>query len=356
MDGAQLKTLADLNFIARRDYKPAEPLLSRMIAFTQALSSRDSGMVRGFVNANRADVSNQLGMMAATKDGEYWKGQGIFDAFSGEFGVAVAIVPPPGQTPAPNPPAPPSPAPGGSVDLNSLTVDQLKALAQKLAPYLPAPFPTSATQGVTVEGEGTILLAANLNGEERQEKMRHVRRGIFQLNGWDNGMRSHQNWRHSGTDRLPYAVFGGNSRGSFESNWFPAAGEFNADPVPGVDYATVQQLEDPNHPMYDIYRGQGFIVDQGSQPVTEYGTSALDLTRWPRANRRRTMIGTQRKGWPLVFVVSPIRPNGLPVNWGVAWCDSDGSPNPWHFVVDGALRRFESYELPDGRRGICYRP
>lgn len=354
--------LRDLNYIARTDYKITNPspLWTRFILLNEALAA-------GTFATNPAtqfpDAPTLLGMMAATDQGKWWQavgerfdGKPIISWLAGEMKTTIAAVSPPGATPAPTPtpvPTPtPTPTPGESIDFANLTVDQLKALAAKLAPFLPVPLPTSSS--VTVESEGEIHLRSNLSQEERQEKMTHIRHGRLSANGWDNGVRLSQNWRHEGTDVLPYSIYGGNSRGSFESNWFPAArdelGRTRQQRGDGwnlVDLATVAELEDPAHPMYDVYRGQGFIVDQGAQPITAYGSNGDVLVDRLQAIRRRTMIGTQRKGWPLAFVVSPVRPNGSPVNYCVAWCDSNGSPNPWSLVFDGALRRLVPFTVVD---------
>jgi hypothetical protein len=121
MYGDELKRLADLNYLARLDYGiTTEPLKSNMVAFSQALASRDNDTVRNYVNANRATVPTYLGYMAGTTHGQYWKGvveydKNIFARFSEEFGVPVLNVAPPGTVTPPTPPAPaPVPPPSGT--------------------------------------------------------------------------------------------------------------------------------------------------------------------------------------------------------------------------------------------------
>lgn len=219
------------------------------------------------------------------------------------------------------------------------------------APLLGAGSPTGSVERGS--GEGELVLRSNLGGEKRQSGQTNMGVGRIDMNGWDFGLRLVQNRKHEGTGKVGYLLFGGNGRGAFEVNYFPPVE--NVDDTPGRDFGTAANFEDPTHPLYRWYRGQGFVVDQGSQPVTEYNTGRV------LSHRRHLMIGTQREQWGIFEVVSPVRPSadgsgrvetGLPINYAVRAVDGDGRANPHSLVIGGRLQRLVPITLPDGREVV----
>lgn len=179
---------------------------------------------------------------------------------------------------------------------------------------------------------GRVLLKANTQHDPMQHGITDERLVEFLCNGWDSGARVSVNWDHVTSRNLPMHIYGFNGWGSFEINWFPPLdnwqGEFRG------DLGRVTQSGDP---LYDQYRGQGFIVDLGAQSVMKYGTSGNSGV--PISDRRHLMMGSQRKGWPVFFVVTPHRSNNSPENWAVMKLDADGGADPCWLLSEGRLQR-----------------
>lgn len=111
MTDQEIVTLRDLNYIARRDYKPGAEVTARLLALSQSLLV---GTYRTFVDV---DAGYLLGMMAGTKDGSWGPHHEMIGRLAAEMGVTVKPVPAPSPVVvAPPPPDPvavqPSPVPG----------------------------------------------------------------------------------------------------------------------------------------------------------------------------------------------------------------------------------------------------
>ena len=89
MTDQEISTLRDLNYIARRDYKPGAEVTARLLALSQSLLV---GTYRTFVDV---DAGYLLGMMAGTKDGSWGPHREMIGRLAAEMGVAVKPVPAP---------------------------------------------------------------------------------------------------------------------------------------------------------------------------------------------------------------------------------------------------------------------
>lgn len=181
---------------------------------------------------------------------------------------------------------------------------------------------------------GRLLLKANTQRLAMQHGITDERLVELLCNGWDGGARIGVNWDHVTSRYLPMHIFGFNGWGSFEVNWFPPLENWQ-----GMVRGDVGRVTKVGDPLYDFYRGQGFIADLGAQSVYKYGT--WGESGEPLSQARHLMLGTQRKGWPIFLVVSPHRgtDGNTPLNWAVASVDSDGGPDPFSVVAEGRLQR-----------------
>ncbi len=231
----------------------------------------------------------------------------------------------------------------------------LQELAEKLLPYLPASGASSSLRG---EKDAALFMRANTARAETQDGITDEYDGELQLAGGDGGLRILQNYNCRGTRQLPWSVFGPNSHGGWEYNWYPAINGFQDD---GGDYAKGQGtgnyweqgiFDEYGRQINGAYKGQTLLVDGGSQGATA-GDQQTYLSR-----KRHLMIAAQRESWPIYLCVTPKR-NPYPSNMAVLKLDAanNGEQNRVLLFVDGELRRVKAradgtlyYDVGEGGR------
>ncbi len=356
-DAGELRTIADLNYLARVALGHQGSISTRLYQMNQSVTS---GNWQGIPDS---DVGELLGYMAATPDGTYWRS--LINSFANAIGVVVkSVTIPIPVTPPPPILVPPTQPPPAIVDTATKIDAAVRAVLRSEIAGLQAQVIGLAqrlsAEEAKVGGGGSAVFpgitASDPNGGELTMRSNifnnPVQSGITDsfcamqgVNGWDGGFRILQNWNHCGTKRLPYGTIGMDSQGDFSYNWFPAESPI----YPHPDAAPASVHGNPSHPFYAPYRGQALVIS-GSQVGYGY------LTGQPLWQTRNVMIAAQRAGQSLYFAVSPTRTSvGTASNRVIMKLEADPNytPNPVHVVIDGELRRLKSCNV-NGITVVCF--
>jgi hypothetical protein len=173
---------------------------------------------------------------------------------------------------------------------------------------------------------GAVDLRANTVHDATQDGITDEYVGKVDINGWDGGLRFHQNENYAGTRLLPYMYFGGDSRATFSYAQYPEA-------------AVIAQPT-------ETY-GQSLVIDGG------FGQTGYDyITGAPLS--RGILIAAQRSGQSIMFGVTPSRIIGGPVlNKVPLRVVSDGSANPIELVAGGIFGRVKLCDV-GGQKVLCF--
>jgi hypothetical protein len=358
----EVQTLGDLNFIARAKVNHTGPIKDRLYAMALALKGQNGGVLAW--KGQDPDPGQALGYIADTDpDGHDPVNRALIDRLASYLGVAVKPViwpsAPPTAPPAPVVVLPPSTPPvsqpattAGAIEAAvQALIDaklaglqaQVSGLAARLAvaesaggsgssggasgTSVTAADQTGGGHSATL-GAGAVELRANTLHAKTQQDITDEYCGIIQMNGWDGGLRLHQNYNWKCSEQLPFAVWGGDSHAAWSYQQGPAKAAMAGKPA-------------------NFLYGQSLVIDGGhSQLGYDYATGA------PLA--RGILFAAQRNAEPMLFAVTPRREVGeYPSNRVVLRLNSDGSQNPAEVVIDGALRRLKSCNV-GGVTVVCF--
>ncbi len=261
------------------------------------------------------------------------------------------VAPRPPAVPPPSPSPVVTPAPPPVVEGEEITEDDLRWLADKLAPYLPAAS-GGAPGVVSSTGSAVLQFRANTDGGPWQGGESGEMVGNVQLNGYDAGMRVEQNWNGTGQPKLPWCYWGGDSQGTWSYAWYPPVGG----PGEGGDRSLVagpdffeNLINNDGVKIKQAYQGQTFVVDGGAQ-----GATAGDGARY-LSTRHHVLLCSQRESWDMYLCVTPQRtPGNTPTNIGVIKCyaGNDAEPNRVSLFIAGELRQIKSGPNGSGPGGV----
>lgn len=321
-DATEIQKVGDLNYLARAALNHTGPLKDRLYALAMQLKA---GTWHQWSDADRPYI---LGLMAALPDYQndaYNKS--VLDSFASEIGVPIqqgVIIPTPSPVVVVTPP-PPAPTP---VTTTSSLDSLVRSIIREEIAKIPSSTSTAVGSGypdLIGQNNGEFLFMGIDNGGSRQQGIRGNFRVHFGVNNYDGGARVLQNW-NCFNPALPWATYGNDSHGSFS---------YNQGPCPTSTW-----------PAKDTY-GQAFVLDGGAyQAAYDYQTGAQ--------LGRSLLFASQHGGIPFVFAVTPVRNVGDPVlNKAVMRLNSDNSPNPIEFVVDGIMRRIRTCVV-NNVNTLCY--